>query len=527
MKEINNEILAKSEPKISLEVHVKDALEISEKLQKAFPQASKIFGEKFWEILKFTIIFHDLGKSHSEFQKLLKGEKNNWKHHRHELFSFPFIQSLNFENEIKDLIKLVVLGHHKDFESLDKFLDEFYLQEDDEDLLEILGTDSNSFEKDFDNFVNKKSVLEFLNLFQIQLKNIENKNPHRFIIKYLQNPKSISNYEGLKLALLLGAFNHCDHLSSAFIKDIRLIEEKVFQFLDEIRENLIHQNKDFYNHQIETSKVIGNLILTAPTGSGKTEAAMLWLKNQIEKTGQGRCFYVLPFTASINAMFERLSKNSGDEFVGMLHGKLAEYLNNYFQELQYSTIKKNESIKNLKELYKTIVPPIKIITPFQLLRNLFGLKFFEKGIFTQDSINGVVAGSEFVKDSFGIKFTYFKQDANSVKQNFQTKLLDGAFENGAVKKINFEEINYDLVYYNSKDYFMGSGGGEIYAYVIDFGKQQVYSAHFFIVPERPISLYLSPNIESKAIKDFLISQFRKDYPELKIVKKDQKLEEVF
>ncbi len=29
---------------------------------------------------------------------------------------------------------------------------------------------------------------------------------------------------------------------------------------------------------------------------------------------------------------------------------------------------------------------------------------------------------------------------------------------------------YDLIYYNSLDYFLGSGGGEVYSYIIDFNK---------------------------------------------------------
>ena len=54
-----------------------------------------------------------------------------------------------------------------------------------------------------------------------------------------------------------------------------------------------------------------------PTGSGKTEAALLWAqKNQ---NPNGRLFYVLPYTASINAMHRRLSKIFRTENVGLLH----------------------------------------------------------------------------------------------------------------------------------------------------------------------------------------------------------------
>src|SRR5690606_26062044 len=105
---------------------------------------------------------------------------------------------------------------------------------------------------------------------------------------------------------------------------------------------------------------------------------------QLIQIGQGRVFYILPFTASINAMFERLS-NEHDGFgvdkVGMLHGKLNDYLYEYFDDYQYNIDAKKEEIKSLKEKFRTVFTPLKVVTPFQLLKHLFGLKGFEQGLF--------------------------------------------------------------------------------------------------------------------------------------------------
>ena len=120
-------LLAKSEPQIALKKHEMDGLEIWKQLQVSFPLAQKISAkDNFWWLLRLAIITHDLGKAHSEFQKILKGENSLWRKQRHELFSLPFVAKLPLEEEDKKYVLRVVAAHHKNYKWLRKFISSNY-----------------------------------------------------------------------------------------------------------------------------------------------------------------------------------------------------------------------------------------------------------------------------------------------------------------------------------------------------------------------------------------------------------------
>jgi len=360
-------LLAKSNPPQTLEEHINEALKIEEILKSSFVNIRLIScDDNFWELLRTAIVFHDLGKVHYEFQKMLQGNPHQWKHQRHELFSLPFIQSLNGNGV--ELIYLIVAGHHKDFETLIRNL-ESYDSVDENFGLDLGGTvEICTFEKEFENNIPVERVMELLKTYGFDLRMPVIHNPKRQLQQFLKNHFKDTN-EQVKLLLLAGAFKQCDHLASSGINTIFNLNVEDFQYL-------YKSDYKFYKHQKDASLTIGNVILTAPTGSGKTEASLLWLQNQL-KYGNGRVFYILPFTASINAMFERLEKNIPNK-VGLLHGKLSAFIETKFEDDDLVDENRKQEIK---EQYKTLVTPLKIVTPFQLLKNIFALKGFEKGLF--------------------------------------------------------------------------------------------------------------------------------------------------
>lgn len=372
MTAIIREVLAKSEPPVSLKQHVDECLRVYESLRKAFVCLPVSNREHFWDLVRIGIIFHDLGKSHSQFQKMLFGKRSDWYRQRHELFSVPFINHLDLSETDKWLIKLIVAGHHKDFITLFKNINESYKTGED---IFSFGEDG---KLDWDEETGKldyQFVQSFLKGYDVLINSGQLPLPSAEVKEYICNQVNSSNGSFQELLLATGALKQCDHLASAGIFTVNILEEKHFSFL---------YNTPWkpYSHQEKASEYVGNIVLTAPTGSGKTEASLMWLHKQIKEIGQGRAFYILPFTASINAMFERLDEKmqGNNEIVGMIHGKLSEYIENRFGNERYSV--KNEILKrDLKESFRALVPPLKVATPFQLLKYIFGLKGFEKGMF--------------------------------------------------------------------------------------------------------------------------------------------------
>lgn len=149
-----------------------------------------------------------------------------------------------------------------------------------------------------------------------------------------------------------------------------------------------------------------------------------------------------------------------------------------------------------------------------------GVRFAYKGFFLPDTGVQIAAGVEIEnKDVWGIKFYLLKLTDNKLVNVFESEVLEGSFRESMVKKIKFPDFMNELIYYNSQDYFLGSGGGEVFSYIINFEEKQVYYSHLFSDTRTGISLFVSENVTDN-LRNFFVSNFKRDYPGLKIAAKD-------
>jgi CRISPR-associated endonuclease/helicase Cas3 len=389
-------IYAKSDG-TTIQEHIDDCLCVADNLQKALSELAAVSRlETFWDMLFYSVCFHDIGKIHREFQKVLKSQRNNWRHQRHEIYSVAYVEKLLLDSSILDFIRRSILAHHRPFEELKR---KYKSPDEIRNELELIYSDKAYHPEDF--YANLKHCFPRSDLQDVfafieriaQSKNIplglkeilydDIAHPVEELI-FDQNEESGKHISYWGDMLLWGALKICDHYGSAGIQKIYTLRDEHFSFLTRMQKALQQKGKDFYSHQKFCSETDGNTILIAPTGSGKTEAAIGWLRRQREKS-EGRIYYVLPYTASINAMHRRLVNSlEGDispidsKAVGVQHGKLSRYLQHLCEDDNTYALFEDHR-KQLLSQYRSMIHPVKVVTPFQLLKYLYGVKGFEMG----------------------------------------------------------------------------------------------------------------------------------------------------
>ena len=384
------DLLAKSSPPETLLEHTENCLRVFLTIRENYPFLLALCGvSQFFEHLFLAVALHDVGKSASGFQNELQGGKS-WGY-RHELLSAIFVQHIGLLDDFqKKAITLAIVSHHKGIGELrEKFNttspignEVFHTR-----LKELL--DNLPAINDFlgSVVVFSKKYIGY-NVIQTKLLSMPNDviDPYQYAIRWYQiiieedENNIIHSTYGI---FLRGFLIACDHLASSG-------KTEIIAGIKEVASKL--NIKEFRPFQNRARQVVGNGFLSAPTGSGKTEASLLWAENN-QDCGR-RIYYVLPYTASINAMFQRLSGYFGEDKVGVLHGKASYFAYKTLLERKYTPEDAAKFARETQGLSKKLYRPIKVLTPFQILKVFFGVKGWESqlsemsgGLFIFDEIH--------------------------------------------------------------------------------------------------------------------------------------------
>ncbi|APU15216.1 CRISPR-associated helicase/endonuclease Cas3 [Actinoalloteichus fjordicus] len=133
--------------------------------------------------------------------------------------------------------------------------------------------------------------------------------------------------DGLAHVLLLGAVTFADHIASGHGE--LLLTEPLAGYGGRVAARLAAAGHRLAEHQV-TAVTVWHLLLVAPTGSGKTEAGLMWAEKAWQEIaadtgGRPRVLYLLPFLASISAMVRRLRDGDHLADVGVVHSKAGTF----------------------------------------------------------------------------------------------------------------------------------------------------------------------------------------------------------
>lgn len=400
-------LLAKSKPKRTLEHHTLDVLAMARQYAERWEHLAELASDDtLFDDLTLAALLHDLGKAAQGFQAILRGEKDEtWGHYRHEILSGALAATLPASERQRDVL-LAVMTHHlgwnddmaarRSLRDYDPVHDRLIPFSERLAQLEPYWHDLKTLAGELKRHLPDSTAW----ITELPASPRELPNPFAQLETQPQRGRRSRQREAKRLPLrkiyLRGLLIGADHLASAAVTEDSADQSDIAPTLPSLRSITSDAfSFDLNAHQQACAKASGSVFLTAPTGSGKTEAALLWAQANQSPSNTRHIFYVLPFTASINAMYRRLKdKHFGEEAVSLLHGRSSYFAYRWLCEQEVDPQTAAKQAKALRQQTRELYHPVKVLTPHQILMAFLGVKGWEKslceysgGLFILDEIH--------------------------------------------------------------------------------------------------------------------------------------------
>lgn len=289
-------------------------------------------------------ILHDIGKTSTVFQGILRGHSlAPGSFFRHEIASLFFLSE--FPKEHWDVLIEMVVAHHKSIKRDIRGLGIMDLEDSNPDNFAVHA-------KGFDQW--KDAALGILASLGIDVHDIpldEAKRNYEYALDYCYEKKRVCGW-----SLWKGLLMASDYMASALGNRVKDRLSKLFVCPDL---SFYERKSDLYPLSlIDACDSRPHTLVSAPTGAGKTDFLL--------RRCRGRVFYTLPFQASINAMYDRISSD--------LKGTDAQiYLLHAASNIKMAGRDRFEE----RILQRHAGASIKILTPHQIASMVYGVKGYE------------------------------------------------------------------------------------------------------------------------------------------------------
>nr|WP_295934912.1 CRISPR-associated helicase Cas3' [uncultured Dyadobacter sp.] len=353
-----------AKPDESLSVHTDLVLEATLALKERYESAMQL-GDAFWKDAIIAALFHDFGKATGNFQETMERARKNLKadpsrHIRHEFISgmllafhtvLPNRARLDLTPNPAQL--LAIFSHHKSLTNdlfgdegmkpllLDTINSQLFIEYVQIRLNELtpahtgyLNGISDAIDmigrlRDFGKGMLDQIVCAKEKVFSLLWTQIKAADGHKYRDIYIYH----------KAILNIADWSASGH---------RPLEQPLHYRPEELKlklhERAERQNRRFDDWRAfqQASIVSGNVLAIAPTGSGKTEASLLWAS---QRQGWEKILFLLPTRVTANALYLRLDEYFGktdeinpEPYTAVVHSSAKMFrqdLDKNYEELSY------------------------------------------------------------------------------------------------------------------------------------------------------------------------------------------------
>ncbi|MEV6981863.1 CRISPR-associated helicase Cas3' [Sphaerisporangium sp. NPDC051017] len=327
-------MLAKSAPRETLTAHLAATLAGAVALRRRLGRIAlteQATDGLFWSAVCLAGLCHDAGKIPDGFQAMLAGATRRWGE-RHEVVSLGFLPRLIGDGRLLLWVATGVATHHRSLEGGRGPLAPAYGTASAEEWRQRFHPILADVATELATWLADTATSAGLPVTPRALDGLDVVDEARRLFGQLLDAWElpVQVEEGLTGVLLQGAVTLADHVSSAHGM-LHTEQPLDAEFRPKLEKAFNEKGRSLRSHQTQAEAVNGHLLLRAPTGSGKTEAGLLWAAAQVTAIadamgGVPRVFYTLPYLSSINAMAGRLGDLLGDDgLVGVMHSRAASY----------------------------------------------------------------------------------------------------------------------------------------------------------------------------------------------------------
>jgi len=343
-------LLAKTNPEVTLTEHLVGALTCARQIADNYS-----FDAQTRQAVEISAALHDIGKADVNFQKGLRALQSGQRLRLppHALLGLPIIEKFveNLNKPLGSLVLLAVASHHSPFseklyETYDSSL-QLQIAEKDElhATLEQVSSELGIRNEELPDFCDSPKLV----LLKAR-DNIVNWRPYSVKAGRLKRELFVK---------IQGILEQADWLvsSKTTLRNLAFPEQ------------FISSPKQPHDYQIRAGQIKGNLFITLPTGTGKTETSLYWAK--ANANAHQRVFYILPTITTINSMFLRLRKLWHDrQSVAFYHSYVDLFFDLGTGDVDAPYVADDSTL----QFFKYFFNPVNVTTPDQMILALLNHK---------------------------------------------------------------------------------------------------------------------------------------------------------